>query len=111
MSCEAGKIRLLWTRAYTVKSVQKGVAGSVRSGGASVGLATLAELERLTTEGTLIDLAFICSREGQTEVFELDNGFRCFSAHVLNRIRISQPVGTLDGVVIVCIRIVLVWGR
>jgi hypothetical protein len=54
-----------------VEGVEKSVAGTVGSGGAAVGLATLAELERLTTEGTLVDLALLGTREGDTVVLEL----------------------------------------
>jgi hypothetical protein len=54
-----------------VQGVQDGVAGTVRSGGASVGLATLAELQGLTAKGTLVDLAFFGARKGNAVVFKL----------------------------------------
>lgn len=47
----------------TKQSVQHAVAGSVGDGAASIGLTTLAEVLRLTTEGSLIDLAVLRSRE------------------------------------------------
>ena len=44
-----------------IEGVEEGVAGSVSSSAASVRLATLAELQRLTTERALIDLALLGS--------------------------------------------------
>merc|ERR1712093_21258 len=82
-----------------VEGVLDGVPGSVGSGGASVGLSTLAVLERLTTKGALVDLALLGSGEGNTEVLELDDGVGRLSAHVVNSVLVAEPVGTLDGVV------------
>ena len=44
-----------------VESVEERVTGTVRRRGAAVCLAALAELERLATECTLVDLALLCS--------------------------------------------------
>ena len=49
------------TEGLAVEGVKEGVAGTVGRGGATVSLATLAELERLTTERTLVDLALLGS--------------------------------------------------
>ena len=49
------------TEGLAVEGVEEGVAGTVGRGGAAVGLATLAELERLTTKRTLVDLALLRS--------------------------------------------------
>jgi hypothetical protein len=57
----------------TIKSVENSVASSVSSSGTSIGLTTLAELEGLTAEGTLVDLAFLGSGERYAVVFELVN--------------------------------------
>jgi hypothetical protein len=54
-----------------VECVKHSVARSVGGGGASVRLSTLAVVERLTTKGTLVDLALLGSREGETVVLEL----------------------------------------
>jgi hypothetical protein len=54
-----------------VECVKHSVARSVGSGGASVRLSTLAVVERLTAKGTLVDLALLGSREGETVVLEL----------------------------------------
>ena len=53
--------------------MQDGVTGTVGSGGASICLATLSELERLATERSLVNLALFGAREGYTEVLELSN--------------------------------------
>lgn len=47
------------TQRLTVQGVQDGVTGTIGSGGASVSLTALAVLERLSTKGTLVDLAFL----------------------------------------------------
>ena len=54
-----------------VECVQDGVAGTVSDGGAAIGLAALAILERLPTESMLVDLALLGSRERNTEMFKL----------------------------------------
>lgn len=45
----------------TIKGVKDSVARSIGSGCTAVGLSTLAELERLSSKSTLIDLAVLCS--------------------------------------------------
>ena len=54
-----------------VERVQQCVAREVGRGGAAVGLAALAEVERLTAERALVDLALLRTREGNTEVLKL----------------------------------------
>ncbi len=54
-----------------VEGVKDRVARAVGRGGATVRLASLSKLERLTTEGTLVDLALFCTGEGDAKVFEL----------------------------------------
>ena len=49
------------TEGLAVEGVEERVAGTIGGGGAAVGLATLAELEGLTTERTLVDLALLRS--------------------------------------------------
>jgi hypothetical protein len=68
------KVLRVMSQGLAVECVENGVAGTVGSGGASVSLATLAELERLSTKGTLVDLAFLRSGEGYTVVLELSHG-------------------------------------
>lgn len=83
----------------SVEGVQHGVSSSVSGGSTSVGLSTLSVVERLTTEGSLVDLSLLCSGKGKTEMLELNDGSRSLSTHVVDSILVSQPVGTLDSVV------------
>jgi hypothetical protein len=92
----------------SVESVKKGVAGSVSSSAASVSLSTLSVLLGLTTESSLVNLAILSSREGAAVVLKLDNGSRSLSGHVVNSILVTQPIGTLDGIVHVPSPVVLV---
>ncbi|KAI6755199.1 hypothetical protein HG531_004305 [Fusarium graminearum] len=73
-----------------VESVKKGVAGSV--------------------SGSTASLAGNCSssREGAAVVLKLDNGSGSLSGHVVNSVLVTQPVGTLDGIVHVPSPVVLV---
>jgi hypothetical protein len=54
-----------------VQGVEDGVACSVGSGGTSVCLSTFTVFEGLTTESSLVDLAFFGTREWNTVVFKL----------------------------------------
>lgn len=76
----------------TVQSVKHGVSSSVGGGGATVGLATLAVVERLTAEGTLVDLAVLGTGEGKTEVLELDDSAGSLTTHVVNSVLVTQPI-------------------
>ena len=49
------------TKGLAVECVEESVTSTVGRGGATVGLATLTVLQRLTTERTLVDLAFLRS--------------------------------------------------
>ena len=69
------------------------MSSTIGSGGTAVGLATLSELQRLTTEGTLVNLALLGTREWQTEVLELDDGTGSLSAHVVDGVLVTEPVG------------------
>ena len=76
-----------------VQRVQHGVPGAVGGGRAAVGLAALAVVERLATEGALIDLALVGAREGQAVVLELDDGGWGLAAHVLDGVLVLLLVG------------------
>lgn len=97
-----------------VQGVEESVACSVSRGGTAVGLATLPELQRLSTERALVDFALFRTRERNTVVLELsrkcsgkedgygilvpylDDRVRSLSAHVMDSILVTQPVGSLD---------------
>lgn len=55
----------------SVEGVKNGVSGSVGGSGTSVGLTSLAVLEGLTTERSLVNLALFGSGKGDTIVLEL----------------------------------------
>jgi hypothetical protein len=97
-----------------VEGVKNGVTRSVGGGGAPVSLSSLSELERLSTKGSLVDLALLGTREWDTKVLELymsapyeadpcrthlDDSVRCLSAHVMDSILVSEPIRSLDGIV------------
>ncbi len=90
---------VLWAKRLTVEGVKHGVTGTVGGGGTSVSLTTLTVVERLTTESTLVDLAVLGTGEGKTEVLELDNGTGSLTTHVVDSVLVTEPIGTLDGVV------------
>lgn len=92
----------------SVKSVKKSVSGSVSGSAASVCLATLSEVLRLTTERTLVDLSVLGSREWATVVLQLNDGRRRLSRHVMDGILVSQPIRTLNCVVHVPSPVILV---
>ena len=50
---------------------------------------TFAELETLPAEGTLVDLAFVSSREWQAVVLKLEDGRWRFLAHVVDRVLVT----------------------
>ena len=55
----------------TIEGMKNGVPGSVGCGCTTVCLSTLPELQRLTTECALVDLALLRPRERNTVVLEL----------------------------------------
>lgn len=114
-----------------VEGVEKGVAGTVSSSAAAVGLATLAELLGLTTESTLVatlalllvavvaywrdrlvqeysHLALLGTGEGAAVVLEFDDGGGSLTGHVVDSVLVTKPVGALDGIVHVPSPVVLV---
>ena len=82
-----------------VQSVQHGVTSAISGSGASVGLASSSILQRLTTEGALVDLALVRARERQTVALQLQHSGRSLAAHVVDRILVTEPIGALDGIV------------
>jgi hypothetical protein len=82
-----------------IKSVKESMASSVSGSTATICLTTLSIFLGLTTKGSLVDFAVLGSGEGAAVVFELNDGLRSFSCHVVNSILVSQPVGSLDRIV------------
>merc|ERR1712238_555993 len=79
--------------------VQHGVTCAISDGAASVCLATLAVISGLSTESSLVDLAISSSAERHTVGLKLTDSDGCFSSHVLDSILVTEPVGSLDGVI------------
>ena len=88
--------------------VEHGVTGTIGNGAASVSLTSLAVVNGLTAEGSLVNLAFASSGEGHTVGFELTDGDGSLSGHVLNGILVTEPVGSLDSVIEVISPVILV---
>jgi hypothetical protein len=59
-----------------IKSVEDGMPGTIGGGSATIGLTTLAVLQRLATKGSLVNLPFFRPRERDTEPFQLINDIR-----------------------------------
>ncbi len=81
-----------------VERVQDRVAGPVSRRTGALGGA-LAELGGHAAECALVDLAFLGPAERHAIVLQLDDRGDGFLTHVLDRVLIAEPVGTLDGVV------------
>ena len=60
---------------------------------------TLAEFRRMPAEGPLVDAAILGPAEGHAVMLKLIDRLRRLAGQVLHRIRITQPVRPLDGVV------------
>mmetsp|Transcript_2453 Transcript_2453/g.7277 ORF Transcript_2453/g.7277 Transcript_2453/m.7277 type:complete len:379 (-) Transcript_2453:147-1283(-) len=82
-----------------VERVQQRVACAVGRARAAVRLPPLAVVERLPTEGALVDLPLFVAAEGQPVVLQLNDGLGRLAAHVLDGVLVAQPVAALDGVV------------
>ena len=82
-----------------VQGVQQRVTGTVGCGTGTSGLATLTEVFGLTAERTLVDAALFGTGERQTHVFQLEDRFRAYGAHVFDSVLVTDIVGTLDGIV------------
>ena len=83
----------------SIQSVQQRVAGAVCGASAAVGLAALAELERLPAEGALVDLVVRRAGEWKAVALQLEDSARSFTAHVVDGVLVAEPVSALDSVV------------
>ena len=89
-----------------VHRVQHGVTGTVGRGtGALRGAFTV--VRGHAAERALVDLALFGARKRHAPVFEFDDRRNRLTTHVLDRVLIAEPVGTLDGVVHVPAPVVL----
>ena len=90
-----------------VQRMQHGVTGAVRSGAGALN-GFFAMVAGVSTERALVNRAVGVAVEGHAEVFEFINHLGRFTAHELDRVLVTQPVASLDGVVKVKIPVVLV---
>ncbi len=81
-----------------VEGMQQRMAGPV-CGRAGAAGRQLAKVLHVPAERPLIDPPVLGPAEGQPEMLELENSGRCFSAHVLDRVLVAEPVRSLDGVI------------
>ncbi len=88
----------LATDRLAVQGVQDGVAGAV-GGGAGALHRAFAEIAGHAAKGALIDLAFVCAREGHAPVFQLIDGLGRVADQIFDGVLVAQPVRPLDGVV------------
>ena len=72
-----------------IQGVEHRVTGAVCRGTAAIGLATLAVVERLSPEGTLVDLACVRAGEGHAVRLQLQHCADSLSAHVVHRVLIG----------------------
>jgi hypothetical protein len=82
-----------------VQSVEEGVSGPVGHSAASVSLSTFTIVVTLSTERSLVDLAILGTRERHAVVFQFNNGSWSFFAHVVDGILVTEPIGSLHGIV------------
>ena len=85
-------------QALLVKRVQDGVAGAV-GGGAGALRHAHAVLQRLPAERTLADQAGLGAGERHAVRLQLQHRRRCFAAHELDRVLITEPVRSLHRIV------------
>jgi len=85
--------------AAAVQGVEHGVAGPVGGARAPVRLPPLAIFEALPPEGPLVYLPLLGPAEGQAEFLQLEDRLRRLPAHVVYRVLVPEPVGSLHGVV------------
>ncbi len=82
-----------------IERVQDGVAGTVRGSAGALNRRAGTEILHVAAERALVDLAFFITRKRHAVMFELIDRLRRFHDHVLHGVDITEPVGTLDGVI------------
>lgn len=83
----------------TEKGVKHGMTCSVGHCAASVSLTSLSKVGGLSTEGSLVDLAFASSTERHTVRFKFSDSEGSLSCHILNGVLVTKPVRALDCIV------------
>lgn len=82
-----------------IQGMQHGVAGTIGCGAGTLRGRAFTILGGHAAERALVDLALFGPRERHAVVLEFDDGRNRLATHVLDRVLVAQPIGTLDGVV------------
>lgn len=83
----------------SVESVEKRMSSSVSDTAGSVSLSSASEVVGLSSESSLVDLSVSGTGEWHSVVLELNDGSLGLSGHVVDGILVSEPIGSLDGIV------------
>lgn len=70
-------------------------------------LTSLSEVVALTAEGSLVDFTVGCAGEWHAIILQFDDSLWCFAGHVMDRILVSKPIGSLHCVVHVPLPVVV----
>mmetsp|Transcript_9089 Transcript_9089/g.28174 ORF Transcript_9089/g.28174 Transcript_9089/m.28174 type:complete len:346 (+) Transcript_9089:897-1934(+) len=76
----------------SIERVQKSVTCAISSSTAAGRHGTLAKVQTLTTERTLVDFAVLCTGERNTIVLKFVDSSGSLTAHILNCILITKPI-------------------
>ena len=93
-------------QALLIEGVQNRVAGSVGGGAGAFGR-RFAVIQHVAAERPLIDPALLGAAKWHTVVLQLDHRRDGVTAHVLDGVLVTEPIGALDGVVHVIFPVVV----
>lgn len=82
-----------------IKCMQHRMPRAITCTSSAICLPTLAILQALPTQRSLIYRPLISSRKRHAVVLQLNNRRNRFLSHVVNCVLVAEPVGALDGVV------------
>src|SRR6516225_2884412 len=86
-------------QALLIERVDKRMTGPIGGGASAMRRITLAVISHMAAEWPLPDPAALGAGKGHAEMLELDDcGYRA-ATHVFDRVLITEPVRTFDGVV------------
>ena len=87
------------TKALPVKRMKHGVTRPVRRRACALHRRALAKFCRVTTKGTLINLAIFVPRKRHTPMLKLINRLRGFAAQIFNTVLVAEPIRAFDSVI------------
>src|SRR6202140_2912788 len=83
-------------KALLIERVQDCVARAIRGGAGPVSHVALGIIRCVSAKLPLVDLAVLSTAEGYAEMFEFDDGRDRLTAHIFDRVLITEPVGAPD---------------